>query len=244
MAEANAPNIAPSALADPTAQPVLTFPVDVEHAGIRLALPVITIVAFVGLATLLGNFATQLSPESGLNCLAWIVAVFVAVGLAALADRVLKRIWPSGRELTLTDQAVILRDARRAGSQITELQWAERINVLAWRFVVRRGSARVQKGWVMLGCQLLQDDDQITIYTFMPAKEADAPPYADFVPLVTRDVLEKGTLGLREANQQRRLLRAEAERWQDGAELRRADYAQLIDALIRRIPNWSQPHTS
>lgn len=216
------------------------FPVDVEHMGIRLVLPFIAVASFIGLYAVISQILATINPEGSLNCVGLLMAVFGALGAAALADRLLKRMWPSGRTLTASRQSLHLIDKRKGRNREMRLNWGERINVLAWRFTVKRGSARVQKGWIMLGCQLTQDDEQITVYTFVPAKEADEGHYADFTQLALREVLEKGQLPLREANYQRRLLKAESDRWQDGAELRREDFAQVVEMITRYVPDWRQ----
>src|SRR6185436_15757361 len=102
-----------------------------------------------------------------------------------------------------------LRNARKTDSPDTRIDWDRRINWLAWRFAVARGSARVPKGWLMMGFQVSQDETQMTLYTFMPAKEAAAMPgYEQFTPLIGRAALEKGQLSIREGADQRRLLKA------------------------------------
>jgi hypothetical protein len=217
------------------------FPIDVEHNGIRLALPLITIGGGILIYLVLTQVLAALSPDGSVSCAAVIISLIGALGVAALADRVLKQIWPSGRTLTVNLAGLHLADKRKGRDVAVRLAWDQRINVLAWRFTVKRGSARVQKGWIMLGCQLVQDDEQLTLYAFVPSKVADEARFAEFTQLVLRDVLEKGSLPLREANEQRRLLKAESERWQDGAELRREDFEKLVELLTERVSTWRQP---
>jgi hypothetical protein len=101
----------------------------------------------------------------------------------------------------------------------------------------------VQKGWIMLGLKLIQDDAEVTLYTFMPEKEANAlPNFSQFTPLVSRTELESDKMPLREKGEQKRLLKAEQERWEDGAELRRQDFPVLIEALMPHIADW-QPRS-
>jgi hypothetical protein len=213
-----------------------TVPIDVEHAGIRLAVPVLTVGGFV-----IGYFVSSwllrgLDQEAPVGCIAVVSGIVLGVLAAVLADRFLKPLWPSGRTLRLTSDGLYLRDRRKNRDTETRITWDQRVNLVAWRFTVERRSARVQKGWVMLGMKLLQDEAQIVLYTFMPDKDANAlPTYHVFTPLVSRAALSKGELSLREASEQRRLLKAEDERWHDGAEVRREDFAAVLDAIKRHV---------
>jgi hypothetical protein len=214
----------------------LHFPLDTEHTGIRLALPLIAIFSFVLLLWVLGFF---FSSENG-GCLNASIAAIGALGVMALSDGLLKRVWKSGRTLTLTDNQITLQDSRRDRTPETHIDLTQRVNVLAWRFTVKRGSARAVRGWIVLALQLVQDETSITLYTLMPAKEADLPQFADFLQLIPRSVIAKGELPLREITQQRRLLQAEDQRWQDGAELRRQDFVRLLDQLNAYQPDWAK----
>ncbi len=215
--------------------------VDSEHAGIRLALPVITIAGFVGAYLLTAWLLAAIKLEVATGCIAFAVAVVAALLAAMLGDRFLKQMWPSGRALVLDSDGLRLRDQRKGRSDEIRLRWDQRINPQAWRFAISRGSARVPKGWMMLGVQLLQDDAQLILYTFMPAKDAAAlPAYSIFTPLVSRATIEDGKLSIREMSEQRRLLKAEDERWKDGAEIRREDFAGLLNTLTGHIPEWQR----
>ncbi|GAB4553327.1 MAG: hypothetical protein OHK0023_22330 [Anaerolineae bacterium] len=212
------------------------IPLDPDHIGIRVALPLIAVAAFVAFAVLLPYVIS--SADAG--CLSLILATFGALITMALADFILKRVWKSGRQLELLPTGLRLYDKRKSQAVDTRIMWDGRVNVLAWRFTVKRGSARVSKGWIMLGCQLTQDEAQMTLYTFMPPKDANSDAYSGFVQLMIRDVVAKGNLPLRELNTQRQLLQAENERWQGGAEMSREDFAALITALSAHQPNWAE----
>ncbi len=165
-----------------------------------------------------------------------LVGIVVAVLVAVVADRYLKRLWPSGRSLVVNSTGLQLRDQRKNRHQETRISWDQRVNILAWRFAVERGSARVPKGWNMLAMKLLQDEAEFVFYAFMPPKEASAlPAYSTFTLLTSRSAIEKGDLSLREASEQRRLLKAEDERWQDGAEVRREDFGALVASIMQHI---------
>lgn len=218
------------------------LPVDIEHGGIRLAVPLLALGSFAALFVLLSALGSQLIPDFSGGCLVFIGSVVGALLLALAADNVLKRVWPSGRDIVVDADGLTLNDNRRkaAGTPPARIHWDQRVNILAWRFTVKRGSARVAKNSIMLGLQVVQDETQIIAYTFAPNKEADETRYEDFEQLVLRDVLNKGQMSIRESNQQRRLLRAEDERWRDGAELRYEDFAFLVETIKTHIPNWRE----
>jgi hypothetical protein len=165
----------------------------------------------------------------------------IVIGLlvSAAGDRFLKRIWLSGRSLTVDQNRLDLHDKRKGKPPLLHITWAQRVNALTWRFTVRRGSARIPKGWVMLGLQLLQDESMVTLYTFMPEKTAvTLPEFPAFMLLAPRANLETNELPLRDKIEQRRLHKAEDERWQDGAELRRQDFQTLLAVMTQRMPDW------
>ncbi len=228
-----------------TGQPIegqtRTLLLDAEHAGIRLALPLLTVAGFaVGLAVATA-ISNVLNLSSVAGCLSFSLAIGLALLTAVLGDRVLKQRWPSGRSLALSPEGLRLRDLRKNRQHEAYLAWDRRFNLLAWRFAVQRGSARVPKGWQMLGLQLIQDEAQLTLYTFMPAKEAGAlNGFGTFVPLTTRSAIEKGDLSLREMSEQRRLLKAEDERWRDGGEVRREDFPALWEEINAHLQGWQK----
>jgi len=216
------------------------FHIDAEHIGIRIVIPLVLVGAFILLFIAFSSAFTTSVEGGSLNCFAMILAAFAAVGVATVADRLLKRVWRSGRAVTLDVDELRFSDKRKGAGGDLRIALHRRVNLLAWRFTVKRGSARVPRNWIMLGCQIAQDDTQLTLFTFAPSKEADAPRYANFVQLILRSVLEKGDVPLREATKQRRLLRAEDERWMLGYELHSEDFATLLDTLAQHDPSWQE----
>jgi len=208
------------------------LPVDVEHLGVRVIVPLLAVAA-LALVLVLGpvGLAALDLEDTVASSLLLPLAILVAIGAALLGDRLLKKYWPSGRELLVDESCLVLRD-RKKPEQV--LRWGERVNLLTWRFTVpRRG--RVPKGYLCLAMQLLQDEKQITIYTFYDPKKLDRLEEAEaFTPLVSRRALQEDRLNLRVAGQQRRLLQAEDERWQNGAELVPEDFADLWRLVCRQ----------
>ncbi|MCC7208717.1 MAG: hypothetical protein IT323_15525 [Anaerolineae bacterium] len=217
-----------------------TLPVDVEHAGVRFGVPFAALAGGVLVFLVASAILNGADTTASFTCIALIIAGIGGVITAAFADRFLKRLWPSRRQLRVDDAGLHLIDRRRSAESVQRIAWDARINAIAWRFTVKRGSARINKGFIMLGCQLVQDETSVILYTFAPSDDADAPRYKDFVQLMPRTVVAKGDLPLREANRQRRLLRLEDERWEDGAELLAADFAYVIDRLEAHQPIWQE----
>jgi hypothetical protein len=208
------------------------YPLDVEHLGIRIAVPLLAFAALI----LGGWLIPQLLEALGLRStvvgfLQLPLIVGAAIGGAYLGDRLLKGRWLSGRELRLDESCLVMREKDGTENQIV---WDERVNVLAWRFTVaRRG--RVPKGYVCLALQFIQDEQQVTFYGFVNPKQVDSLPSVDvFTPLAGRATLKDERLSLRVAGQQRRLLQAEDERWRQGGELTADDFIDLWTRLQDR----------
>lgn len=203
--------------------------VDAEHLGIRVFVPlmaiaVLLIVLFAG-PSLLESLNLY---SSTVSLLLIPGAIAAAVATAYGSDRLLKRIWPSGRVLMLDERHLVLKD-RRLPTTVIRLD--ARVNLLTWRFVVaRRG--RVPKGHLCLSIQVLQDDQEITVYTFCDPKKTNAVEELDaFTLLASRKMMNDERLSLRVAGEQRRLLQAEDTRWHHGAELLPEDFLTFWQAL-------------
>jgi hypothetical protein len=223
--------------ADTQTVPTRVMLLDTEHGGVRLLLIVLTVIGFLAGYALTTSLVAALKLDVATGCLAFIAGFVAAMALALAGERLLKRLWPSGRTLTLAPDGLRYQNRCKKDEREICFDWDRRINLLAWRFSVARGSARAPKGWIVLGLQLLQDESQLSLYTLMPPKEATAlPDYEIFILLMSRAAIEKGGISLRELGEQRRLLGAEDARWRNGAEVRREDFPSLIAAITRHVP--------
>ncbi len=228
-----------STLQPASAEVSYVFPIDVDHQGIRLAVPALIVAGFIAGYALISLLLIVLHSDVSVGCVPFIGGIICALAVSAVGDRVLKRVWPSGRTLTLDQAGLELRDNRKRKQAAFRIEWSRRVNVLSWRFSVKRGSARIPKGWIMLGLQLLQDDVLVTLYTFAPEKVARTIPGSEaFVQIAPQAQLESNDLPLRDKLDQRRLHKAENERWEDGAELRHQDFEKLMEALTQRVSDW------
>ncbi len=207
--------------------------VDVEHTGIRVVVPLLATGALLlvlwGGPLLLDALGTQ---ESLLRSLPFPLAIVAAISVAFIGDRLLKKHWPSGRAILVDGRYLVLQERKEPDRVV---QWANRANLLTWRFAVSRRS-RVPRGHLCLAWQITQDETQITVYTFLDPKKLDTVPAADmFTPLAPRRSLDDERLSMRIAGQQRRLLQAENERWQGGAELLPESFLTLWEIVRERM---------
>ena len=219
-----------------------TFPVDVEHVGIRVAIPVIIILGGIVLYLLISKLIVpaltmdRVETDDVNDFLSIVLAAIGALGVGALGDQILKRVWPSGRKLTLNSESLLLHN--KNGSEIA-LSLSRPVSATTWRFRVRRSSPRAQSGWYMMAVQIIQDDKSITFYSFLPPKHADGLPLIKlFTEILPRTELEKKNQPLRVISEQRRLDTVENDRLVDGAELRPKDYLELLNGLKPFVVEW------
>jgi hypothetical protein len=204
---------------------------------VRLLVPLLTIFACGGTYWLGLQASSRVAGDSSLVMVVVVpLAIVVALGVAALSERLLKRHWPSGRSLTVDEAGLTLRERNR--SEVA-LRWDRHINVLAWRFTVPPRRGRVPKGWLCVACQLLQDEQAMSLYSFFPPKEAEAlPQFPAFTPLIARKKLVTGPGDKLRRGRQDRLHSAEAERWDCGAELTSEDFVALVRVMGEHIGGW------
>lgn len=226
---------------------------DREHRGIRLAVPLVML--GTGVASFLWVDSLLLAPllERGdwadLRPLLRVV-LSIALGLASggMAEAILKRTWGSGRLLCLDSSGLTIEEKR---AQPERIEWAERVNVLRWRYALRgypRGGRerRVPTGHLLVACRLLQDDCSVTVHSYLSPKMAERlPGYAQFAELNMADLHRSRSsvrLGRPErpsmshtllAGRNGQLWAAEKEHWTTGFELEPGDFATLLHALER-----------
>jgi hypothetical protein len=212
------------------------IPLDVEHGAVRVLLPILAIVGFILGYVVATWVINALHVETASGCIAALAGLAVAGTFTIGGNRALARLLPSKRSLLLSPEALELREQMQQGQSTVRIDWEQRINVLAWRFTVQRATVRAQKGWYMLGVQLLQDSAVLSLYTFASPNDAAAMPhYEMFKSLMPRSAIQKSEVSLRELADQRRLLQAEDERWQHGAEVRQGDFTILMTTITQQM---------
>lgn len=213
---------------------VTLIPVDAEHGGIRLAVVLVFIIGWIAAYIIL----SALISGAGLNVVALLGGFAVAYGLTSVAERMLKRRWPSGRILKLDERGVslVLRGQVQQAMMIGE---DAVVNALLWRFETRRRS-RVPKGWSVLALALERDETYLCVYTFMsPDQVRQFVDAEHFTVLKSAKDTPKSGAGrddLLLAGEQRRLYLAEQQRWLNGAEMTRDDFQRYIDLLRQQFP--------
>ena len=228
---------------------IRTFPVDVEHMGIRIVIPIVIIVSGVGLYAwlntawpdlLINSFGVTDDAISGISAI--IIAIGGALGIGAIADRLLKRFWPSGRSLMLDPAAITLTNLK--DQSVVTLHRDKRLNVRSWRFTVRRNSPRAPRGWYMVACQFMQDEAELTVYSFLPPRKFEGLPLArtclelQTPPERATDFNPRST-PLRGRMEQRVLSELETGRLLTGAELRPVDFSVFVNTLAGEVSGWS-----
>lgn len=214
-----------------------TIKIDTEHFSVRFLVPIIMlgsaiIFHFVALRALEGA-VDGVSPF----CIVLPLDALVLFGAGYGAERVLKRLLPSQRGAKLTDQALVVTDARKSPPSVTAFEWDQTVNAAAWRFPIRQRT-RVPKGWFCMAVQLVQDEKEFIFYTFKSPKAAEETDHYDrFVRLRPRKETESST-DLRAAAEQRRLLKLEDARWADGAEVSPEDFDAILGAVARHASGW------
>lgn len=214
----------------PAAAPDLRVPVDPEHGLLRLIVMLTFVISGIGSYLLLNIL---LGDVPFINLIAIGLAIVIAMLTTRAVESGMKRRWPSGRYFEITGDKLRLGN----GSRITrEIDGSQHVNVMAWRFAINKRT-RVPKGWYVVALAMMQDDLYLPLYTFMSPEDFDAMRSAEHFPVLTPSkTKEQGDLRL--AGQQRRLRTAEYARWNEGAELTKADFDAVLEALREKFPTW------
>lgn len=211
----------------------LIITVDAEHGRLRLAVVVMLIVSTVVAYWLFD----QLIPSLGFNLIALVLALVSAALLVRLAEPLLKGFFPSRRRFHLDDSGARLSVADREEFVIRADQDA---SLLFWHFPIPR-RARYPKGWFVLAAALEQTDSYLTLYTLASPEQAAALLEHGRSIQLQKDTTQKSgatTDSLRVVGEQRRLQKAEAQRWQGGAEMPAADFGAVVEHLLEHYPRW------
>jgi hypothetical protein len=208
------------------------YAVDAEHSGLRVSIVFI----FIGIWAAIFVVLNTLIASEGVNILAMVVSFAATALLTQQVEKLLKTRWPSGRAVRVEPNQISIVKRNQVQHEIDP---AQRVNVLLWRFKIARRS-RVPKGWYMVACALEQEDHYIPVYTFMSPSDFDnLNATQHFSLLQSRKELEKeGRDNMRLAGEQRRLHTAENIRWMEGAEMTTDDFKQFIIRLQEQFPQW------
>lgn len=215
--------------------PETSYRVDHNHSGLRLTVLLSIVLGFIG-----GAFAAPplVRAWAGADHTSLLVPLFggtlVAAIMAWAVEKILKRVWPSGREIHLSADSLVLQEPRAADVELTQ---AKGISVQGWAFAITNRRAWVPKGWYCVALRASEGEGSITAYTFLnPDRAAGLPGWpASFIQLLSRSELEDAP-DIYES--QAPLRSAEEERWWVGAEMLPAEFEALVAWLAARVPHW------
>lgn len=212
--------------------------IDAEHFSVRFLVPVLTL-GFTLVAHLVGLRILEMILDDSVNLLCIMLPLDLVIFFVAgyVIEAGLKRLIPSQRYARLTDTALVVVDNRGSQRREWHIEWTSTVNVQAWRFRVRRRS-RIPKGWLCLAVQLLQDEQDVILYTFMAPEAAEKlRSYDQFTRLRPRKETESNS-DLSAVAAQRRLLKLEDRRWEDGGEIKAHDFQLLLHRLEQSVDDW------
>lgn len=223
---------------------------DPEHERLRLVLPLIFIAEFLliyfvmiwGLPFLFGGAWTQFI------LLGVCLAVPLSVGLLMLTDPLIRKFWPSGVELQLTEERFVLT---RPGKTTITLDRQKPSVVTRWGFefkpYARFGRERqIAHGWFCYAVQITQEGERVIFHTYVsPTQAAEFEAQMAFKQLDMGQIYDL-SLGRRiqefrapsgraeipahlTTGETGRYWLAERNRWTDGVEFAPADFLHILN---------------
>jgi hypothetical protein len=239
-------------MVDAPGQPITLY-ADPEHEGIRLAVPLILIaglsLGFLAITTLFNVALAGSRIAEYTTFLSCVGAFPIGLGVAAAAERYLKRVWHSGQTVVIDESGLTL--SLRSGAS-RQIRWSSRFLATRWFFrlkgYIRGGKERrMPAGWLCLAVQFQQEEQRIILFTFMPPqrgeKQLAAAPFHEINPaeVYVRSLKDRIVPPSRPllpprivAGKDGRYWLAERSRWAEGIELAAEDFETLIDTLRAR----------
>ena len=208
----------------------LRLKVDSEHVGIRTLMPILGAIGLIGGFILGGLIARQIDESLSTSCVGAVTAIIGVAVMLQLGDKVIKRLWTSGRELQIEHHALRLINRKEQ----VEMQWSQGLGIQAWFFEVPTRRARVPKGWYCTSVRLTQNDEKIILYSFLSPEHAQSLHYFNEWFIHLRNKKEREAMGQQDARwltQQERFRRLEGDRWFTGAELAPEDFLGVMELV-------------
>jgi len=229
-----------------TQYPII-LPADPEHSGLRFVVPLILVVSFALGYFLVSALLRQAFPEWGsVVFLACVGALPISLVVAGLSETVLKRVWPSGREVIIRPDNVALR---RPDKPDKTVELNERMDQLWWTFPLRdypRGGRerRMPRGYWCVAGQLQQNGERLICFCFAPEERVrgwgDRYELRELDPEDVYDTTFQARMGapvrpdipsdVITGDDGRHWL-AERNRWHEGVELGADDFETLLQAV-------------
>jgi len=160
---------------------------DPEHGNLRFVVIVVLILALVLSFLLIQFLIGWLAADSRLHEFTFVIscagAIPLALGIAWLIEKLLKREWHSGTMLALDESQLRYIKGKSGQTQPSEnadevvFEWSKRLNLTRWFFRLkgypRAGrERRVSDKWLCLACQLQQDDARLIVFGYLPPDRA------------------------------------------------------------------------
>ncbi len=224
---------------------------DQEHTGLRVfvlfLLAIFLWVFFILARTAVNAWASAAAREFvvAISCGSSLV---LGLGVTWALEQWLKKVWHSGRSLTIADNEISIREKKGGDLTFNLNQNFMRLN---WYYHLQGfqqsgRERRLPKKWVCLACQVQQDENRFAVFAYMPPPKAR--PWIEekmnqFRRLDPKALQEKngrkkvGNLRLRLpkeviAGKDGRHWLAEQRRWQKGFELTPSDFDAFMKHLM------------
>ena len=225
----------------------IVLPADPEHTGLRLAVPLILILSFLLGYFLISAVLRRAFPEWGsvvfISCLG---AVPISLVVAGVGEAVLKRVWPSGRQLIIRPGSVTLQ---RPDQPDKTIELNERMDQLWWAFPLKdyprggRERRMPRSHWCIAG-QLQQNGRRLVSFCFAPEETVhawnDRYELRELDPEDVYDTSFQARMGAPVRpeipsdvirGEDGRHWLAERNRWREGVELAADDFDTLLQAV-------------
>lgn len=151
---------------------------DQEHSGVRTAVLLLLFVFIITFFILFNTIWPTVAPRRLVD-FTFIIACSGSLVLALAAvwiiEQGLKRVWHSGRVLTLDENGIQVQDM---DLPTYNLSWHGNMNQLYWRFILKgykRGGRerRVPEKWVCLAMQVQEGENRVIVYTYVTPQKAE-----------------------------------------------------------------------
>lgn len=223
---------------DPILNQVHTYRLDPNHSAARLTVVMLTIVTILmGMFFLFPAFFRMMDWTNGPWVLYSIIGgIGLGIAVARAGEWLAVKFWPSGRELTINDEGLMLTSP---GVEPTEIEWAQPVEVTAWYFTIHKRRSWVPRGWYVVAMRFQQGTENIFLpYTFMAPDIAESMPgFDDFQYLISEKHATSAVqsdLSMEQAD----LRLAEDQRYIGGAEMTSRDFSEMVGRVAAYLPNW------
>lgn len=212
----------------------LKIPLDRIHGGLRVAV----FGSFISAGIVGFTAGIYLIPD--LTILAIVMGIASAAGASMGMENLLKDKWQSGREFIADAERIALTKDSKIEAVINPTQ---HVNVLLWRFDVKKDGPRAKKGWQLLGLALEQEDNYVVIYSAAPVDDYNKMPLSDNFTKLDKKKKEKKTglassINMKRAGEQKRLHEAEVVRQLVGGDMLFEQFVETIEFMQNHYPDW------